>query len=407
MSTVKIKNQWAIDAPVKFSPKKKEGEKKNQTIQIIEELNLVYGFRRNSVSLRPEYMRLTESNKWFVLCNEAIQTMLIWLKAKSYSVSEGFLLGLLASEYVKSFHPIRHYFDSLLEWDGHDYISDLVSTVETDDNRVFRSYFEKWLVGLVKAGYFPNITNQQMLVFYGKQGVGKTRWFIKLLPKALKDYFFTGYTNLEDQMFQMKLGTYLLIFMDELDSYRGSKQALIKATVTQESVKIRPLYKTYDKEVKRIASFAAAINQEGFIHDLTGSRRFLVFETIKINADHDIDANRVFAQAFHLAKDKKYFHYFKDTEIIELEKRNQRFKVKSDVEFMIEKYFETCEASDVECNVLNASEVMQELRCVTASNNLKSNPNTVGTILTSMGFQKSTIGTGNSKRNGYLIKRRD
>jgi predicted P-loop ATPase len=280
-------------------------------------------------------MRLTESNKWFVLCNEAIQTMLIWLKAKSYSVSEGFLLGLLASEYVKSFHPIRHYFDSLLEWDGHDYISDLVSTVETDDNRVFRSYFEKWLVGLVKAGYFPNITNQQMLVFYGKQGVGKTRWFIKLLPKALKDYFFTGYTNLEDQMFQMKLGTYLLIFMDELDSYRGSKQALIKATVTQESVKIRPLYKTYDKEVKRIASFAAAINQEGFIHDLTGSRRFLVFETIKINADHDIDANRVFAQAFHLAKDKKYFHYFKDTEIIELEKRNQRFKVKSDVEFMI------------------------------------------------------------------------
>jgi predicted P-loop ATPase len=399
-------NEWQIAAPVKTNLSKTEQGQKNQLLRIIDELNRRYGFRRNVVSHRPEFMSLADNSQWQGLNKQTISTITIWLKAKGYTVTESLLQTLLASDFVTPHNPIRYYFENLELWDGYDYISDLTDTIRTDNDSTFRRFFEKWIVGLVRGGYYPNVTNQQMLVFYGSQGIGKTRWFYKLLPKRLSDYFFTGYTDLEDRMFQMKLGTNFLIFMDELDTYRGHKQALIKSIITQESAKVRPMFKDLEQEVNRIASFAAAINHEGFLHDLSGSRRFLVFETLKINSEHDIDMDKVFAQAFHLAKDRSYLHYLNTEEQEELTRRNERFRVKTEVELLIEKYFQPCNPGDAACYVSNASEVISDLKRLTNNYSLKCSPNTVGAILTARGYEKGYIGTGDSKRNGYYVSER-
>ena len=39
------------------------------------------------------------------------------------------------------------------------------------------------------------VINHKVIVFSGKQGLGKTTWVEKLVPKQLKEYLFSGTIN--------------------------------------------------------------------------------------------------------------------------------------------------------------------------------------------------------------------
>ena len=248
-----------------------------------------------------------------------------------------------------------------------------------------------------------SVTNQQMLVFHGNQGIGKTRWISKLMPKKLHQYYFTGITNLEDQVFPMKLARNLLIFLDELDAYKGNKQAIIKSTITQDRIKVRPLFHTYDVEVKRRASIVAAINQSGFLNDLSGSRRFLVVPCVSINHNHTIDMDKLYSQVHHLAKDKLFRHYFDGDEIKQIEEANEEHKIKTDIEIQIERFVEPCKQGDEGSIIYTATEILNALTKI-PNFKPKTNVHVVGETMKKMGFARVSKNTGDKKRWGYSLR---
>ena len=74
----------------------------------------------------------------------------------------------------------------------------------------------------------------------------------------------------------------------------------LKSLMTQKDVELRKPYGYFEEHYKRRSSFIGSINRLEFLNDPTGSRRFLCFAVEKINYEHDIDMDGVYAQALYL-----------------------------------------------------------------------------------------------------------
>ena len=69
---------------------------------------------------------------------------------------------------------MKHYLESLPEWDGHDHIADLLGMVHCRDcpPADFDFYVRRWLVAMVAATLDDSVVNHQIFVLLGPQGTG-------------------------------------------------------------------------------------------------------------------------------------------------------------------------------------------------------------------------------------------
>ena len=86
---------------------------------------------------------------------------------------------------------------------------------------------------------------------------------------------------------------------------------------------MRKAYGHNNENMPRRASFAGSVNTAQFLNDTTGSRRFLCFEVEHIEYTHDIDINKVYAQALQLKEDG-FRHWFNQEEIKEINANNEQ-----------------------------------------------------------------------------------
>ena len=107
----------------------------------------------------------------------------------------------------------------------------------------------------------------------------------------------------------------------------------------------------------RRASFAGSVNTSQFLNDTTGSRRFLCFEVEHIEYTHNIDINKVYAQALQL-KEEGYRHWFNQEEIKEINQNNEQYQLRSPEEELLLTWFEPVEKEKA-THFLNASQIAQ------------------------------------------------
>ena len=117
------------------------------------------------------------------------------------------LRNLLYSDFCPLYNPFEDYFDNLPiyqsdsslplreGWEGADYITQLANTITTTKQELWHQCFKKWLVAMVGCVLDDKVINHTVIVFSGKQGLGKTTWVEKLVPKQLKEYLFSGTIN--------------------------------------------------------------------------------------------------------------------------------------------------------------------------------------------------------------------
>ena len=89
----------------------------------------------------------------------------------------------------------------------------------------------------------------------------------------------------------------------------------------------------------RRASFAGSVNTAQFLNDTTGSRRFLCFEVENIEYAHNIDINKVYAQALFLFTNG-FRHWFNQEEIKEINQNNEQYQLRSPEEELLLTWFE-------------------------------------------------------------------
>ena len=272
----------------------------------------------------------------------------LWDKLyKEKPLTKSFLQDVINSEFVPSYHPFRHYLEHLPPWkeeDG-DAIMGLSLTVNvkggSDEQILFYRCLKKWLVAMVASWLDPKVINHEMLVLIGKQGAYKTTWFSHLLPPQIREYFYTK-TNSDmiskDDL--LVLAQYGLVCWEELDSMQPKELNKLKAAMTMPSINVRAPFERYPKNRPHVASFCGTGNNQQFLSDTTGTRRWLPFEVESIESPltTPFDYDGIYAQAYALYQ-QGFQYWFSSEEIQQLTQHNRQFETPCLEQELICQYF--------------------------------------------------------------------
>ena len=260
------------------------------------------------------------------------------------------LRNLLYSDFCELYNPFEDYFYNLPEYNpnsslpngegqgGADYILELANTITTTKQDLWRECFKKWIVAMVGCVLDDKVINHTVIVFSGKQGLGKTTWVEKLVPRKLKEYLFSGTINPNNKDTLVQLSECMLINLDELENLNRSEIGSLKEIITKTQIRMRRAYGHNNETMPRRASFAGSVNTAQFLNDSTGSRRFLCFELEGIQYQHEVDIDNVFSQALYLFK-TGFRYWFDQEEIKNITENNEQYQLRSPEEELLLTWF--------------------------------------------------------------------
>jgi hypothetical protein len=368
-------------------------------------LSTRYVFRHNIVSGKLEYQQLSNSSpsgrsggakkKWNVMNDFIENSMLRECLKGRIKTNLSSLRNLLYSDFCVLFNPFEDYFFNLPSYDEKtDYITELANTITTTKQELWQQCFKKWLVAMVGCVLDEKVINHTVIVFSGKQGLGKTTWVEKLVPKPLKEYLFSGTINPNNKDTLVQLAECMLINLDELENLNRSEIGSLKEIITKTQIRMRKAYGHNNETMPRRASFAGSVNTAQFLNDSTGSRRFLCFELEGIKYQHDVDINMAFSQALFLFKSGFRF-WFDQEEIKNITANNEQYQLHSPEEELLLTWFEPCSKEEATL-FLNASQIAAKLADRTKLNLNDGTINKLGKALKKHNFIKI------SKKTGYV-----
>lgn len=210
-------------------------------------------------------------------------------------------------------------------WDGTSRLEEFFDTVQSPST-LKKKLMRKWLLQSVAAAMSPDgIAGQGILVFVGPQNIGKTTWFQRLAPSDL-DVVMTGHTlDLKSKDSTFIALTYWIVELGELDAtFKKSEVSAMKAFVTQPVDKLRRPYAAVESSFGRRTVFGGSVNEEQFLNDSTGNRRYFTIPVTGFSFNHGIDMQQLWAEALHLWQSGEVFYLTMD-EVAELNEHNESF----------------------------------------------------------------------------------
>lgn len=174
----------------------------------------------------------------------------------------------------------------------------LASTYGCPDDEYHRAVGANWLKGLVMRLTRPGCKFDHVLVLEGPQGSRKSTslgvlggsWHVETTMSVdSKDFF---------MQFQGKA----IVEFSEGEVLSRTEVKKMKAIITVQSDKYRPPYERVSQDFPRRCVFAMTTNQEEYLKDETGNRRWLPVRLVREAADVEwLAANReqLFAEAYH------------------------------------------------------------------------------------------------------------
>ncbi|MCF1190097.1 virulence-associated E family protein [Mangrovimonas sp. AS39] len=382
------------------SDKKKQSSKpkKNSINQFETYAVNKFDFRRNLISLDVEITEKGQNN-WRV-CNE--NSLFIEVQKKNIKIPLGSIKAYLKSEYVLDYHPFKDYFARLHLWDEQeDYISKYANYLILDpkeDREQFNMAFKKWCVRVVKCAIIDPYFNKQAFVLTddGKgQNIGKSTWCRNLCPPSLANYIAEDISN-NDKDVLVSLCKNLLINIDELAAFSKKEINQLKSLFSKDKVNIRLPYEAKNSNLPRVASFIGSTNMSTFLHDETGSVRWLCFVITEIDWSYKTDfiMDNLWAQAYSLAKDPSFKAEMTKEDLKINEQRNEKFQNVTPEFEILEKFFSSADSTKGE--FMTATEITNYIICNSVS---KVNNIQMGKALKAQNF----IREKNDGRYGYWI----
>ena len=383
-------------------------------------------------------------NRWREMSKQEINSA-VCACAQEYqtNVSAREIITVLQSNIVPSVHPLREYVLSLQPYtpDQPDWIDWLAQQVKVKNNdnidnlrgnqlpaapmennsipsyttlhnttpssadRLWRTCFKKWFVGMVASWLKDEVVNHQVLVLIGRQGIFKTTWLEHLIPPELRAYCCklanTTQINKDDRL---RLAEFGLINLDELDSMSSRELNTMKSIITASDVNERVAY-GYTKERKiRLASFCASSNRREFLTDITGNRRWLPFEVENIQNPYEtiLPYERMYAQARYLIQ-YGFNYWFDLDDIATLEEHNETFRAQESEEQLLPILFDV--PAEGRGEFMTTAQISERL--VTYGNIKKPMPlNRLGVLLGTAGYKDVRHKIGGVRSRGWLVYQR-
>lgn len=167
-----------------------------------------------------------------------------------------------------------------LVWDGvprvGNFCHEYFGTEESDYTRAASAYIWTALAGRVLV---PGVKADMVPVLVGAQGMRKSEAFKTLCPSL--DMFKEIDLLEKEESLARKLRGALVAEIPEMKGMSPTRQDVVKAMVTRTHESWRPLFKEFNQVYPRRCLFFGAENNQEFLHDVTGNRRWLPMNVIK------------------------------------------------------------------------------------------------------------------------------
>jgi putative DNA primase/helicase len=202
------------------------------------------------------------------------------------------------------YNPVATWIESL-PWDGVSRLERFYGTMDCGgqmEDSLKHMLVRKWMVQAIGAAFEPDgIAAQGILTFTGAQNIGKTTWFNRLAPEELA-VIHTGHTlDVRSKDSQLIALRYWIVELGEVDAtIRKSDVSALKSFATQAVDTIRRPYAVTESTYGRRTVFGASVNDELYLADPTGNRRFWTIPVVGFRPDPDLDMQQVWSEVLEL-----------------------------------------------------------------------------------------------------------
>lgn len=240
-----------------------------------------------------------------------------------------------------AFHPVRDYLNSL-HWDGikrAEYL--FIHYLGANDDLYTRTVTRKWLTAAVARAMRPGCKFDNLVVLVGAQGIGKS-YLGNLLGKG---WFSDTFSTVQGKDAYDQLKGCWIIEIAELSAMKKAEVESVKMFISKQEDNYRGAYKEFAGVNKRQCVFYGTTNDDSFLRDRTGNRRFW---PIAVNKDAALfsvfdltpeDIDQIWAEAVHLYKNGESLYL--DALVTKLAaQEQQRFMTVDPRQGMVEDYLD-------------------------------------------------------------------
>lgn len=148
--------------------------------------------------------------------------------------------------------------------------------LNVEDDEYNRLIFDLFFRGAVAKVFEPGVKFDFVLDLTGRQGVGKTQFF-----EGVFDGYFTTVETFTDKDDKARMVRNWCVFDDEMVATKVTSFSELKKFITERRIEFRPPYASTDRRLLKNFVIVRATNEQDYLNDQTGERRFLVAEIHK------------------------------------------------------------------------------------------------------------------------------
>lgn len=302
------------------------------------------------ITRAPPWRKIEDGLKW----SETDDTHCIaWLQERNLKVrNRGAVADCVAAVAQDApYHPLREYLMAL-KWDGSRRLETWLQAYlgAIGDPRYLAAIGRRWLISAVARIMQPGCQVDHTLVLEGSQGLRKTEaartlavrpeWFVGDLPQiGTKDS-------------QVQLIGHWIIEIAELKAIKSSEIEATKAFLTQRHDTFRPPYGRRAAQFPRQCVFLATTNEEEYLRDRTGNRRYWPAKVTRIDLEAlQRDRDQLWAEAVHEFRQGTQWHLTDEENVLASGQQAERVQVTQTEEDVSAFLAQECAAGKTEITV--------------------------------------------------------
>lgn len=202
------------------------------------------------------------------------ELMLYFERVYNITHKENIRLGLTVVTKANGFHPVKKYLNTL-EWDGVERLDTLlIDCFGAEDTPYTRAITRKTLVAGIARIYDPGCKFDHVLTLVGEERMGKSTIFDKLG----KTWFSDSLYDIKGKEAAEQLQGVWILEMSESTAVKNADVNTVKQFLSKRTDRYRVAYGRRTEDFPRQCIIVATGNDQDFLKDATGNRRFWVVD---------------------------------------------------------------------------------------------------------------------------------
>jgi len=338
---------------INISSKESSAIKGNKIRLIIEFLEENYMIRINRFK-QSEKEIISKSKRYEF--PPSLDDISLHLQENEIAVSDGILRKIINSpNQIKTFNPIREYFESLTPYAGISHIDKLCNSMQAvsyDDQEAdyyqtrMLKLIKKWLVASVACSLDGQQNEVNLGLIQEEEGTGKTTICEFLCPEPLKTMMVKSDKEKNGFKIREAFTENFFVLFDEFIGLNKFTAEDFKSTISAHELDVKGHNDPFPRRRKRIANALFTSNNKtganrGFLIPALGTRRFACVHLESIDYEKiisEVIVNEIWAEAYMLYNNG-FDYKFGPDDFREFREFNQRFMIETNAVQLIESNF--------------------------------------------------------------------